>query len=67
MIKVGQAPSDSMKDALRPVMRAMVGSELLKNADVDVKFSVVSCLCELSRITAPQQPYDDGLMKVSKI
>ncbi|XP_070053723.1 sister chromatid cohesion protein PDS5 homolog D-like isoform X7 [Nicotiana tomentosiformis] len=63
LIKVGQAPSDSMKDALRPVMRAMVGSELLKNADVDVKFSVVSCLCELSRITAPQQPYDDGLMK----
>ncbi|XP_019243878.1 PREDICTED: uncharacterized protein LOC109223867 isoform X5 [Nicotiana attenuata] len=52
-----------MKDALRPVMRAMVGSELVKNADVDVKFSVVSCLCELSRITAPQQPYDDGLMK----
>ncbi|XP_075112733.1 sister chromatid cohesion protein PDS5 homolog D isoform X4 [Nicotiana tabacum] len=63
LVKVGQAPSDSMKDALRPVMRAMVGSELLKNADVDVKFSVVSCLCELSRITAPQQPYDDGLMK----
>ncbi|OIT05085.1 dna mismatch repair protein msh6 [Nicotiana attenuata] len=63
LIKVGQAPSDSMKDALRPVMRAMVGSELVKNADVDVKFSVVSCLCELSRITAPQQPYDDGLMK----
>ncbi|XP_059303546.1 sister chromatid cohesion protein PDS5 homolog D-like isoform X5 [Lycium ferocissimum] len=63
LIKVGQAPADSMKDALRPVMRAMVGSELLKHADTDVKVSVVSCITELSRITAPQQPYDDGLMK----
>ncbi|KAK4362173.1 hypothetical protein RND71_017414 [Anisodus tanguticus] len=61
--KVGQAPADSMKDALRSVMRAMVSSELLKHADADVKVSVVSCISELSRITAPQQPYDDGLMK----
>ncbi|KAJ8536205.1 hypothetical protein K7X08_034606 [Anisodus acutangulus] len=63
LIKVGQAPADTMKDALRPVMRAMVSNELLKHADADVKVSVVSCISELSRITAPQQPYDDGLMK----
>ncbi|KAK4350222.1 hypothetical protein RND71_029535 [Anisodus tanguticus] len=63
LIKVGQAPADTMKDALRPVMRAMVSNELLKHADADVKVSVVSCISELSRITALQQPYDDGLMK----
>ncbi|KAK4362172.1 hypothetical protein RND71_017413 [Anisodus tanguticus] len=63
LIKVGQAPVNSMKDALRPVMTAMVSSELSKHADADVKVSVVSCISELSTITAPEQPYDDGLMK----
>ncbi|KAJ8553610.1 hypothetical protein K7X08_024288 [Anisodus acutangulus] len=51
-----------MKDVLRPVMRVMVSSELLKHADADIKVFVVSCISELSRITAPEQPYD-GLMK----
>ncbi|MCD7471002.1 hypothetical protein HAX54_011265 [Datura stramonium] len=55
-------PADSMKDALRPVMTAMVRSELLNHTDADVKVSVLSCT-QLCRITAPQQPYDDGSMK----
>ncbi|XP_055827265.1 sister chromatid cohesion protein PDS5 homolog D-like isoform X2 [Solanum dulcamara] len=63
LIKVDQAPTDSMKDALLPVMKAVVRSELLKHTDADVKVSVVSCLNEISRISAPQQPYDDELMK----
>ncbi|KAJ8553608.1 hypothetical protein K7X08_024286 [Anisodus acutangulus] len=55
-----------MKDALRPVMTAMVSSELSKHADADVKVSAVSCISELSTITAPEQPYDDGLMKMPR-
>lgn len=64
MLKVGQAPTDSIKDALQPVMKAMVGDELLKHSDVDVTVSVVSCINELAIISAPLQPYDDVLMKV---
>ena len=67
MIRVAQAPADSIKDALLPVMEAVVRSELLKHTDADVIVSVVSCIYEISRISAPQQPYDDELMKVSRI
>ncbi|XP_016562890.1 sister chromatid cohesion protein PDS5 homolog C isoform X5 [Capsicum annuum] len=63
LLKVGQAPTDSIKDALQPVMKAMVGDELLKHSDVDVTVSVVSCINELAIISAPLQPYDDVLMK----
>ncbi|XP_049395824.1 sister chromatid cohesion protein PDS5 homolog C-like isoform X3 [Solanum stenotomum] len=63
LIKVAQAPDDSMKDALQPVMEAVVRSELLKHTDADVIVSVVSCIYEISRISAPLQPYDDELMK----
>ncbi|CAN4088530.1 unnamed protein product [Withania somnifera] len=63
LFKVGQAPVDSMKDALLPAMTALVRSELLKHTDADVKISVVSCINEISRISAPQQPYNDELMK----
>ncbi|KAK4735677.1 hypothetical protein R3W88_009938 [Solanum pinnatisectum] len=63
LIKVAQAPADSMKDDLLPVIEAVVRSELLKHTDADVIVSVVSCIYEISRISAPQQPYDDELMK----
>ncbi|XP_027771668.1 uncharacterized protein LOC107012099 isoform X3 [Solanum pennellii] len=63
LIRVAQAPADSIKDALLPVMEAVVRSELLKHTDADVIVSVVSCIYEISRISAPQQPYDDELMK----
>ncbi|XP_010318751.1 sister chromatid cohesion protein PDS5 homolog D-like isoform X3 [Solanum lycopersicum] len=63
LIRVAQAPADSIKDALLPVMEAVVRSELLKHTDADVIVSVISCIYEISRISAPQQPYDDELMK----
>lgn len=60
---VGQAPSLSMQGALVPSMGALISNELLKHSDVDVKVLVASCLCEVARITAPEAPYNDDIMK----
>ena len=48
-------------------MKALISDQLLKHSDIDVKVSVASCMSELTRITAPDAPYDDVQMKVVKI
>lgn len=63
--QIGQDPSKSMRDAVSPSMKALVSNELLKHPSVDVRVSVVSCIHEIVRITAPCQPYGDEIMKVS--
>ncbi|KAL4584607.1 hypothetical protein LXL04_009211 [Taraxacum kok-saghyz] len=60
---VGQAPNLRMQGALVPSMGALISHDLLKHSDMDVKVSVASCLCEVSRITAPEPPYKDDIMK----
>ncbi|KAK1434021.1 hypothetical protein QVD17_10939 [Tagetes erecta] len=60
---VGQAPSVSMQSALVPSMGALIGDELIKHTDIDVRISVAACLCEVARITAPEIPYNDEVMK----
>lgn len=62
-----QSPSDSMKKALSPSMKALVTNELLRHSDVDVNVSVASCISEITRITAPDAPYEDEQMKVYMI
>ncbi|RRT84295.1 hypothetical protein BHE74_00005514 [Ensete ventricosum] len=52
-----------MSNALRPSMKALVAKELLGHSDIDVKVAVASCISEITRITAPEAPYDDDLMK----
>lgn len=54
-----------MSNALRPSMKALVDKGLLGHLDMDVKVAVASCFSEITRITAPEAPYDDDLMKVS--
>lgn len=60
---VGQAPSSSMQEALLPSMGALISDELLRHSDVDVNISVASCISEITRITAPDTPYNDEIMK----
>ncbi|RWW64545.1 hypothetical protein BHE74_00028210 [Ensete ventricosum] len=62
--RVDQSPTQSMSNALRPSMKALVVKELLRHSDIDVKVAVASCVSEITRITAPEAPYDDDLMKV---
>ncbi|KAK4716414.1 hypothetical protein R3W88_014752 [Solanum pinnatisectum] len=41
-------------------MEALITDGLLQHPDIDVKASVASCISEIMRITAPDQPYDDS-------
>lgn len=53
-----------MQNALSPLMKALVAGKLFKHSDVDVKVAVAACISEITRITAPDAPYDDEQMKV---
>ncbi|KAF4358692.1 hypothetical protein G4B88_020949, partial [Cannabis sativa] len=61
--KVDQSPSESMQSALSPSLKALVDETLLGHTNVDVKVVVASCISEITRITAPDAPYDDDQMK----
>ncbi|KAL8469825.1 hypothetical protein ACS0TY_032617 [Phlomoides rotata] len=62
--KVDQSPTTSMQYALSPVMKTLVMEDLTKHSNVDVKVGVTSCISEITRITAPDAPYDDERMKI---
>uniref|UniRef100_A0A803QC75 Reverse transcriptase domain-containing protein n=1 Tax=Cannabis sativa TaxID=3483 RepID=A0A803QC75_CANSA len=61
--KVEQSPSESMQSALSPSLKSLVDETLLGHTNVDVKVAVASCISEITRITAPDAPYDDDQMK----
>lgn len=61
--KVEQCPPQSMHTALQPSIKALISRNFLKHSDLDVKVAVASCLSEITRITAPDAPYHDDLMK----
>ncbi|KAL5980453.1 hypothetical protein ACLOJK_028361 [Asimina triloba] len=63
LVKVEQSPSNSMLTALRPSVKALVVKDILKHSDMDVKVAVASCISEITRITAPDAPYEDDMMK----
>ncbi|MQM13045.1 hypothetical protein Taro_045969 [Colocasia esculenta] len=54
-------PSDV--DELLSLLDGLVAKKLLGHLDEDVKLAVASCISEITRITAPEAPYDDDLMK----
>ncbi|KAE9586440.1 hypothetical protein Lalb_Chr24g0402031 [Lupinus albus] len=53
----------SSQAAVAPLLVALIGDELLRHADVDVKVAVASCISEITRISAPDAPVDDDPMK----
>ncbi|KAK4600621.1 hypothetical protein RGQ29_010321 [Quercus rubra] len=61
--KVEQSPTKSMQSALSPSLKALVADQLFRHSNVDVKVAVASCISEITRITAPDAPYDDDQMK----
>ncbi|KAL5558219.1 hypothetical protein UlMin_034430 [Ulmus minor] len=61
--KVEQSPSRTMQNALSTSVRALVSDQLLRHTDIDVKVAVASCISEITRITAPEAPYEDEQMK----
>ncbi|KAG5244441.1 myb protein [Salix suchowensis] len=61
--KVEQSPLKSMQNALSPSQNALVTDQLFRHANIDVKVAVAACISEITRITAPDAPYDDDRMK----
>ena len=51
-------------ESMQPFLDAIVKPELLKHQDRDVKLLVATCICEITRITAPEAPYSDDVLKV---
>ncbi|QCD77306.1 sister chromatid cohesion protein PDS5 homolog A-A-like [Vigna unguiculata] len=58
-----QSPSASALESMKPFFNAIVKPELLKHEDSDVKLLVAICVCEITRITAPEAPYSDDVLK----
>ncbi|KAL6334808.1 hypothetical protein AAG906_021776 [Vitis piasezkii] len=59
---VEQQPCMSTKIALSPLMEALVTDQILKHGNCVVKVSAVACISEITRITAPDAPYNDNQM-----
>ncbi|XP_011073330.1 uncharacterized protein LOC105158314 [Sesamum indicum] len=64
LAKVWQKPPRSLCCALLPAMKALITDEILHHGDVSIQVAVASCFNELTRITAPDPPYEDDEMKV---
>lgn len=61
--RVEQSPSTSMSDALHPVKNSLITKEFLNHPETVVKVFVAACINEIIRVTAPDAPYNDALMK----
>ncbi|KAL7120103.1 hypothetical protein ACP275_02G102700 [Erythranthe tilingii] len=54
---------DRVQLALQSSKEALIANELIRHAERDVRISVASCISEIVRITAPDEPYEEGQMK----
>ncbi|CAN6234618.1 unnamed protein product [Urochloa humidicola] len=52
-----------MHNTLRPTIAVFITNELLEHPDPNVKVVVTFYLTEVTRITAPEAPYDDDVIK----
>ncbi|KAF8108398.1 hypothetical protein N665_0109s0023 [Sinapis alba] len=58
-----QSPPAAVLKSIQPFLDAVVKPEILKHQDKDVKLLVASCVSEITRITAPEAPYSDDIMR----
>ncbi|XP_027333272.1 sister chromatid cohesion protein PDS5 homolog A-like isoform X2 [Abrus precatorius] len=63
LAELDQSPSASTLESMKPFFNAIVKPDLLKHQDRDVKLLVATCVCEITRITAPEAPYSDEILK----
>ncbi|KAL2524137.1 hypothetical protein Adt_09191 [Abeliophyllum distichum] len=61
--ELDQSPLKSALESMQPFLIAIAKPELLKHHDREVKLFVAACICEITRITAPDAPYDDDVLK----
>ncbi|CAL9087272.1 unnamed protein product [Musa acuminata var. zebrina] len=58
-----QSPEPSILDSIQSFLNAIAKKELLTHQDRDVKVLVATCACEATRITAPEAPYSDDVLR----
>ncbi|KAI7740319.1 hypothetical protein M8C21_028104 [Ambrosia artemisiifolia] len=58
-----QSPGKEVSKSMQPFVNAIVKPKLLKHHDKEVKLLVAACTCEITRVTAPEAPYDDDVLK----
>ncbi|XP_039118231.1 sister chromatid cohesion protein PDS5 homolog A isoform X1 [Dioscorea cayenensis subsp. rotundata] len=61
--ELDQSQWSSMSDFMKPFLNAVAKKEYLNHQDRDVKVLVATCICEITRITAPEAPYSDDVLK----
>ncbi|KAL7099582.1 hypothetical protein ACP275_09G093500 [Erythranthe tilingii] len=64
LAQVWQKPPMSTCRSLLPLMKALMTDEVSRHHNLNVQIALASCFNELTRITAPDPPYDDDLMLV---
>ena len=62
-----QSPPKTVLDSMQTLLNAIVKPELLKHQDEEAKLLVATCTCEIIRITAPEAPYNDDVLKVISV
>lgn len=62
---IEQSPGSSVMEAIQPCLNAVAREDLLKHQDEDVKVLLATCFCEITRITAPEAPYNDDVLRVT--
>ncbi|KAL5199789.1 hypothetical protein ABZP36_020992 [Zizania latifolia] len=60
---VEQSPGSSVMETIQPCLKAVARDEFLKHHDEDVKVLLATCFCEITRITAPEAPYNDDVLR----
>ncbi|KAH9291264.1 hypothetical protein KI387_043549, partial [Taxus chinensis] len=60
---IEQSDYGSMSAAMDPLVTHLARSDLLRHDEVDVRLLVITCISEVTRITAPSLPYDDTTME----
>lgn len=61
--ELDQSPPAAVLESLHPLFNSIVKPEYLRHQDRDVKLLVATCICEITRITAPEAPYTDDVLK----
>lgn len=64
---IEQSPGSSVMETIQSCLKAVARQELLKHLDEDVKVHLATCFCEITRITAPEAPYSDDVLRVTII
>ncbi|CAL5047345.1 unnamed protein product [Urochloa decumbens] len=60
---IEQSPVSSVMEAIQPSLKAVTREEFLKHENEDVRVFLATCFCEITRITAPDAPYDDDVLR----